>query len=121
MKILNSSKAIRSVYVLFLCTMMVVFIYIVLRLFFFSLDKNATFDDTKKFEKRGGVFLEKFVNNSINGCRLSVVNFEHLVHVNYGAKVHWDEKNNTWYHGAFGIKVTKENSCIKKINFAWTP
>jgi hypothetical protein len=111
---------IKSAHVLALSGIIGMLLFIIIRLFFFALEKGITSDgaeSTLKFEQEGLVFLETFVNKSIKDCRMSIESFERLVYIHYGAKIHWDEENNSGSIGAFGLKVTKKDSCIEEMRF----
>lgn len=103
-----------------LCIVIGVLIFIFLRLFFFSLEHGAASDgmeSTLRLEQEGLTSLEIFVNESIKNCHMSVTDFERLVHIHYGAKIHWEEDGRGF--AARGLRVTKKDSCIEEIRFAY--
>jgi hypothetical protein len=90
-----------------------------MRLFFFGLENGIELDGREsvlKQEQEGALFLETFVNESIKNCRMSVADFERIVHIHYGAKIHWNEKDNSGVV-AGEVEVTKKDSCIDEIRF----
>ena len=117
MRTLGFSDITKSIHVPILCIVIGVLILIILRLFFFCLEKGITMDGVKstlEFEQEGLTSLEVFVNESIKNCRMSVADFERLVHIHYGAKIHW--KDDSGFTGE--LRVTKKDSCIEEIRYS---
>jgi len=111
----NFYNIVKSIHVPALFVVIGVLFFIILRLFFFCLDKGIVkSNDWIKHEQEGLTSLEVFVNESIKNCHMSVADFERLVHIHYGAKIHW--KDDSGFAGE--LRVTKKDFCIEEIRYA---
>jgi len=99
-------------------------LFVIMRLFFFNLEKGVALDGAKttvEFQQERLASLEAFMNESIKNCTVSVVEFERIMLVKYGVNIHWDEKSNSWTASGFGLRVIKKDSCIEEIRLVGEP
>jgi len=124
MRTSNLCDMIKAVHIIILCGVIGVLFFMTLRLFFLNLEKGVALDGAKsslELQRKGLASLEAFVNESIKNCAVSVADFERLVRVKYGFNVYWNSENDSWGSAGFGLRVTKNESCIVVINLDRTP